>query len=426
MPAEPAPGNPFDPTQPTPPFVGRESLIARVHQHLTGAPVTHALLIVGRRRGGRTTFLRALRARLDDSFIWVDLKLTPSVLASESAFWLMLWEAGKQAAAARGLSVHRLPHWPDDKRASEQRAWLVERGLPELYQLIRPHRRMVITLDNAEPLADAVARGDLPPDFGEAIGLMFGPQLGMVLTAHLDAEARMKKLTPLIHPDFTLRLHALTVDGVAELLSYGRDGAEPGYAAALHRFTGGAPELTLRAAALVHDLSRGEYYRAEHLRAVLPDLLLWARPGLALLWENLSSDEQAVLVALAYLHFDQPDKPILAEKVEAWLADSEYPLDLTTIFSLLRRLDFVEIIDHAHRDVKIRSGVFEQWIRETVRRDHLRLSAPTISTAPIDPKIIRYALIGLAAVLVILLVAIALSTPDGGSRETVPTVVLGG
>jgi len=337
----------------------------------------------------------------------------------------MVWESGKAAAALRGLSVHRLPHWPDDKPVLEQRAWLRERGLPELYQLIRPHRRLVLLIDNAEPLADAVIRGDLPADFSEAVGKMFSPQLGMVISAHLDAEARMQRLAPLVDPDFTVRLPALTLEGVSELLSYGRDGAEAGFESALHRATGGAPELTIRAAALIHDISRGEYYRADHIRVVMSDLLLWSRPGFTLLWENLTADEQAVLTALAYLRFNQPDKSIQAEQIEAWLADTEYPLDLTAIFSLLRRLEFVEIIDHAHRDIRIRAGVFEQWIRETVRPNHLRMASEPSSAAVIDPKIVRYALIGLGVLLLILLAAIVLSTPDSAS-EAIPTVVLGG
>ncbi|MCU0465553.1 MAG: hypothetical protein MUF38_13410 [Anaerolineae bacterium] len=426
MPASPIPGNPFDPTVPNAPFVGRDALFARVHQHLTGAPVTQALLMLGRRRSGRTAFLRALRARFDESFIWVDLALTPVSLSVEAAFWRTVWDGCKAAAAGRGLSVHRLPHWPDDKPASYQREWLTERGLPELYQLIRPHRRLVLLMDNAESLADAVSREDLPADLGEALGAMFGTQLGMVITAHLDAEGRMRALAPLVTPDSTVRLNALTAAEVADLLTAGRDGAEDNYAQALHRATGGAPELTLRAAALVHDHARGESYRAEHLRAVAPDLLLWSRPGFALMWENFTSDEQAVLTALAYLHFAHPDRALQAEQVEAWLADTEYPLDLTAIFSLLRRLDFVEVVDHAHRDVKIRAGLFEQWIRETVRPNHLRRAELPSSSAPIDPKIVRYALIGLGVVALLLVVLIALGAPSPSGGEAVPTVVLGG
>lgn len=424
MSAESFSANPFDPTQPTPPFAGRESLIARVHQHLTGAPVTQALLIIGRRRSGRTALIHALRARLDDTFVWVELSLTAPVLTSETAFWHMLWEAGKQAAAERGLSVHRLPHWPDDKRAVDQRAWLVERGLPELYQLIRPHRRLVLVADNAEPLADAVTRRALPADFGEALGLMFGPQLGMMMTAHLDAEPAMKTLAPLVDPDFTIRLNALTPDGVAQLLAFGRDGVHPDLSAELYRLTGGAPELTLRAAALAHEQSRGESYRPDHLRAALPDLMLWAKPSFNRLWENLTTDEQAVLTALAYLHFQSPDKPIQAEQIESWLTDTEYPLDLTTIFSLLRRLEFVEIVDHTHRDVKIHAGLFEQWIRETIRPNQLRLTVPPATQPSTNPKLIRYGLMGLGLLLLILVLAIALGTPAPQSADPLATVVL--
>jgi hypothetical protein len=425
MPATSA--NPFDPSQPEPPLAGRDALFARVHQHLTGAPVTRALLIVGRRRSGRTTVLRALRTRFDDSFVWADLGFKPSALTSEAAFWQVLWEAAKDAAAARGLSVHRLPPWPDDKPLGALRTWLASRALPEFYQLIRPHRRLVWVLDNAEPLADAVTRGDLPADLGAAVAALLGPQLGLLLTAHLDAETHLySALSPVVAPDDTVRLSALSLDDVRTLLAYGRDGAEPEFDRVLYQAAGGAPELTLRAAALVHDYSRGEYYQAAHLHAVTPDLLLWARPGFGLMWENLTGDEQAVLTALAHLRFDHPEKPVQAEHIELWLADTEYPLDLTAIFSVLRRLDFIEVVQHAHHDVRARAGLFEQWIRETVRRDHLRRVLPPASAPLIDPRVARYGLIGLGTLVTVLLLALLLGTPsdDLPPQEPIPTVVL--
>lgn len=425
MPATAA--NPFDPSQPEPPLAGRDALFARVHQHLTGAPVTRALLIVGRRRSGRTTFLRALRTRLDDSFVWADLGLKPSALTSEAALWRVLWEAAKEAAAGRGLSVYRLPPWPDDKPLAALRTWLAQRALPEFYQLIRPHRRLVWVLDNAEPLADAVMRGDLPADLGAAVAGLLGPQLGLLLTAHLDAEIRLHQtLSPLVTPEDTIRIGALSLDDVRVLLAHGRDGAEPGFDRVLYQATGGAPELTLRAAALVHDYSRGEYYQAAHLQAITPDLLLWARPGFGLMWENLTGDEQAVLTALAHLRFDHPEKPVQAEHIELWLADTEYPLDLTTIFSVLRRLEFVEVVQHAHHDVRASAGLFEQWIRETVRRDHLRRVLPPAAGPWLDPRWVRYGLIGLGTLVVVLLMALLLGMPidESAFQDGVPTVVL--
>jgi hypothetical protein len=237
----------------------------------------------------------------------------------------------------------------------------------------------------------------------------------------------MANLAPLTQAESTLRLSAFSSAEVEQLLTHGRGGSESGYALALHRMTGGAPELTLRAAALAHDYARGNYYKTEHLRAITPDLLLWARPGFGLLWDNLTADEQVVMVALAHLHYAQPDKPIAAEQVEAWLTDSEYPLDLTAIFSVLRRLEFFELVDHAHRDVRIRAEVFEQWVRETVRRDHLRRAAPTPPPDSLpSPRTTRLWLIVLGVVVGLLLLLIALGAPSPVTPDPLPTVVLGG
>ena len=133
-------------------------------------------------------------------------------------------------------------------------------------------------------------------------------------------------------------------------------------AAQLYALTGGLPELALNAAAAVHEVSHGEAYSPVHLRQARPTLAAEAAPYFRMLWDNLSADEQAVLTALAYLRFDRPDAALRAEDVEAWLADSDYPLDLTAIFSVLRRLEFVDVVSGPNVNVRIRAGLFESWI----------------------------------------------------------------
>ena len=185
----PAPHNPFNLSQPAPPFAGRAEQLARLHQHLTSAAVPHALTVLGRRRGGRTAFVEAARRQFDEAFVWAAPDL--AAVNDEPALILALYQSGKDAASARGLAVHRLPRFPDEKTHTEQRTWLVEAGLPELYQLIRPHRRLIWVIDGAEPLAEAVAHGDLPADLGAWLGSLFGAQLGMLLTAHVDNETAL-------------------------------------------------------------------------------------------------------------------------------------------------------------------------------------------------------------------------------------------
>ena len=132
--------NPFSPAQSAPPFAGRAEELARLHQHLTSAAVPHAMTLLGRRRSGRSAFIASARRKFDESFVWA----TPDAgaITDESSWLRALYQCSKDAASARGLSVHRLPRWPDEKNHAEQRVWLQDTGLPELYQLIRPHRRL--------------------------------------------------------------------------------------------------------------------------------------------------------------------------------------------------------------------------------------------------------------------------------------------
>jgi hypothetical protein len=193
----------------------------------------------------------------------------------------------------------------------------------------------------------------------------------------------------------------------------------------LYALTGGLPELAVKAAAAVHEVSRGEAYSPAHLKQVRAALAAEAAPYFRTLWDNLSADEQAVLTALAYLRFDRPDAAMRAEDVEAWLADSDYPLDLTAVFSVLRRLEFVDVVSSPNLNVRIRAGLFESWIRETVKPEHLRRRTMELPAAPVDPQLVRYGVIALAVILVILLLIALSGQPGPAPTDLVPTVTLG-
>lgn len=418
-----APHHAFDPGQPVSPFVGRADVIARIHQHLTSAAVSCAFTIVGRRRAGRTALLEHIRHRFDDTFVWAFPDM--AAVTDERRWLAALYQAGKDAASARGLSVHRLPRWPDEKPADEQRAWLTGTGLPELFELIRPQRRLVWVIDGVEPLAEAVARGEHPADLGAWMSQLIGPQLGMIFTAHLDQEGALVRLAPLVQPDYIARLLALTLHETGDLLNMGRDAADPELVTTLHGLTGGLPEWTLKAALAVHAQSHGEAYRVEHLRTVRPALAAEAAPYFKQVWEHLSGDEQAVVAALAYLRFERPDAALRGEDVEAWLADSDYPLDLTAVYAVLRRLDFVEVIDNTPNQVRMRAGLFESWVRERIKPAQLRKAGGAIEARPPDPATVRGLAILLLVLLAALLIAAAVNQPSTGPGEVVPTVTLG-
>lgn len=376
--------NPFDPQHPTPPFAGRDAELARLHQAVTAPGTSEALVFLGRRRTGKTGLLKQFDHAFDELFIGVFLPLDTAPLHSESAWLRTLYQMMYDALIVRGFSQERLPHIPEDLArvdayADDWRAWLVDEALPEIARVIRAARRIVLLMDDAGYLLDAIEKGTLPRDHGAFLARLIHPQLHIVLTADAD-EARLELLSPLVNPMGALRLGPLSREGVAAVLAFAEMSAiDTGAVAEVFAATGGLPELVRRAGYHLyehdgkHDDKRDD--KPPTMKDVLAQVYADGEATFRQMWDGLNRGERLVLTAIAGLIYADPLRPITPDRIEAWLVETDFPQDLTTVQATVRGLEYREIIRHElpepARDhpggLRLTAGLMQRWLLENAR-----------------------------------------------------------
>ncbi|MBE0688680.1 MAG: hypothetical protein IH587_00985, partial [Anaerolineae bacterium] len=90
------------------PFAGRQAAFARLRQQFTDPARTGALLVLGRRRIGKTAFLRAFDMAFDETFVGVYVSLRELALQTEAEWWLSLAQAITERLIERSFTLHRL------------------------------------------------------------------------------------------------------------------------------------------------------------------------------------------------------------------------------------------------------------------------------------------------------------------------------
>lgn len=376
--------NPFDPQHPAPPFAGRDAELARLHQAVTTPQPSEALVFLGRRRAGKTALLKQFDHAFDELFIGVLLPLDTAPLHSETAWLRAIYQMMYDALIVRGFSQERLPHIPEtlariDAYADDWRAWLLDEAVPEIARIIRAARRIVLLMDDAGYLLDAIEKGTLPRDHGAFLARLIHPQLHIVLTADAE-ETRLELLSPLVNPMHTLRLGPLSREGVAAVLAFadmdaaGIDAADEVYAA-----TGGLPELARRAGYHLYERGgeRGDKRddKPTTIKDVLAQVYADGEATFRQIWDGLNRGERLVLTAIAGLLYADPLRPITPDRIEAWLVETDFPQDLTTVQATVRGLEYREIIRHElpepARDhpggLRLTAGLMQRWLLENAR-----------------------------------------------------------
>lgn len=412
------------------PFGGRAQALVRLHQHGVRPAQSPALTFIGRARIGKTALLRRLPHILDPAVtIGLYFDLAEADLRDEARWLARLYTTAFEAALALGFSAERLPALPHPlPGAPALREWLTTEGYPGLLHVIRPHRRLICLLDNAGALIDALTDDapTLPDDHPAYLASLTGAQFGWVLTVALDDEGRLDALAPLVNPADLIRLTALTPGEVGELFS----GAPDSAISALVSATGGEPEL-LRAFWQVLDVGSSPAERlpaltASAVKAATPRVYAQCEPFLRARWMALTPNERLALTALASLLYDDPLKPIPPDRIEAWLTDSDYPADRTTIHVALRGLEYAELTESQAGGVRVRSGLQKAWLIE-----HARLPAPRagggLSLRDLPRRVQVALVVGLVA-LVLLALAVGLSPAPviTDDPQPAPTVSLDG
>jgi hypothetical protein len=142
----------------------------------------------------------------------------------------------------------------------------------------------------------------------------------------------------------------------------------------------------------------------------------------------LDNEERLTLTAMAELYYENPLRRIDVPAIETWLANSDHPVDVTTINASIRGLDYREIVTGTANNTAIASGIFRTWLLENAGKPDERAPKSTQ-----DITVNRNTMIAVAIVVLItlLLAAFVISDLDDESdgavnNNPVPTVTLAG
>jgi hypothetical protein len=411
------------------PFAGRQTAYAALHRRLTKAARPGALLYLGGRYSGKTTLLRRFADFFDESYLGVYLPLRGAPLTSESAWLRALVAAFSGALSDHDYTASRLPQPPD---TADLRVWLRDTYLPELFAVVRRHR-LVLLLDDAGALLDAMTAKHLPGDSAAYLHSLLEtqPGLGMALTLDSQRERDMNGLSPLARGENVFRLSALAAGESAWLL---RTPAAACYtlsdesAAALHKATGGQPYLLQRCGYYLFEAWAAQAdQRALTLadvKACIPRVYTASEADFQQEWDLLTPNERLVLTAASQLLYTNPLQAIQFAEIEVWLVETDYPLDTTAINAAVRSLEYRDHITLTPGGLTINSGLWQMWLLEHARiPGHSARPASSESATPPNRRVLLALLT--AVLLVLLIVALASSVPDSPPETpAAPTVTL--
>jgi hypothetical protein len=388
-----------------PPFVGRQALLAEVHQMLN-ASSPFAPCITSFEGMGKSSFLRRLET-LDERWIVALVPLVPYNTASESVFLETLSSAMHAALLRAHVNPALLPS-PDG--TAELREWLQTRFLPEASRWTR-QRRLIWLLDDVQYAAEAISAGHLPADLPTFLHHLLGQfsNLGILTSLDLDSDARIDLLLPLVNPEHMHRLGRLSPEDTALLLDAVLEYVPQPLAQRVYQESGGIPRLlndlceSLRQYAPLDDAVDIAYEK---------NLLSFRQQ-----WDRLSRDERITLTALTHLHYEDPTRAPSVQHVEQWLVQTDYPMDTITIHAQLRALEYRDILRSAGGQILFVSGLFQRWLFEHARLEEGERTPPW-------PRWAWLGALAAAALFVVVSLIVSSLPAAGPALNVVPTITL--
>lgn len=409
-------------------FLGRKAIFTRLRQQLADPTHHEALVFVGRYASGKTSLLHQLIATFDDSTIAVYITLDDIAPLNEATLLNAIAHNTAAEVVRREFTLAQNADLqpPDD----DLRTWFTAHWLPTITNIIRPHRRLAILIDNAHQLVDALNTNTLPEDFPAWFyaQLQAFPQLSIMLTFAEEVENTLTRLQPLAQTA-TARLTNFDTQESAWLL---QEPVTEHYQlndeskAAIYQATGGIPALLKRYGDLLFERWQTRPSRTEitpeDVKLITPAVYEWAQDLFRAYWIALSLNERLILTAMSSLLYADPLRKIDTHTLETWLIETDYPLDSTTINAALRSLDYREIVHTTPEGIQLNVGLMQRWLLENAR-----LTTPRAGHLP-DKSQWRWILllIGLAIATVLIIMALVNNPtpPPDNAQNAEPTVTL--
>lgn len=411
-----------------PPFVGRQALYAQLQRYVLDDRARKAVLITAATSVGKSALLWHFDRMFDDTIIGVYFAL--DVADYDEITWIQRLIKRTQAAlAAQNFNLDRLqvapPRSEEDGASISWRDWLRNHYLSDALRIIRPQRRLVWLLDDA----DYLYKG-LPADHIEYLGqlLQQHPQLRIVMTIHQQHTDHLTAFEPLVDAAQVQALAYLYPSETADLMRTFAPGASDDLVEVAHRLTGGHPALAQQFGQALYDRWRDAVQMPSAALLEYARNLSYAGSDTMLreIWHQLDGSEQRVLVALAQLHYEDTLQAMSADTIEHWLINTDYPTDLTTIHAALRSLTYRDLVVMRPEKINMRIGLFQSWLLE-----HARLDVTHQPLAPAnDLRLAARLMLGIIVVAICVLVvffALFSSTVNPLQTPEIPaTVTLSG
>lgn len=410
-------------------FAGRSAAFARLYHSITDSSRAHAVAYLGDAGSGKTALLLNAGRVFPEQVIAVYIALRHRQIAHETAFLRLLVTASHAALHDAGFNLARLSPLPEEDAAL--RDWLHQTGLPEIAALIRVSRHVVLLLDDAETLSEALGNRDIAKDFVAYLhSLIQHPQISLAFTFAMRTDLSI--YVPLIEPSSAVRLDPLTEAEVAALL---RDPVAGHYTVgddavnAVLQATGGRPILVQAFGEVFFATwqARGQtHFTAADVALLTTQVMVRCEAYLRLLWRDQMSDrERIVATAISGVKFDDPLlKVIPADQVVDWLVKTDYPLDVTAVSAAFRALEYANIVTIQQGGIQFTAGIIERWLLENARLVEPLL--PTMLLRLRGARMRTWALGLLVVVFVALIVIWTLSTTPSAvpTEQPQPTVTL--
>ncbi len=408
------------------PFVGREDVFAKIHQHFVDAQSPLAFTILGGHGMGKTALLQHYVNSGDDSTIGIYIPLKSNPVQTETAVWLKLMESIHQVMATRTYMEGRLPS-PSAEILEDELlfwVWFQDRFIVALLRVIRPHRRLVWMFDDLHLLMSQLPAEQVQ-SFADHMSrlLQMSRQLLMVVTLPLSAEELLVSFRTIVQDSTSaIRLPYFTPDEVRQCVEayLPTTTVDEQAITTLYTFTGGHPWLLTEY--LNYPSNDRNSPPMKDIQGTMKALQARHDDFFQRLWETLNDHEHTILHAIADLHNQQAEMVIHFSALEKWLLESDITLEAGVVRATTRSLEYQQVITQDAGGFRVIVRLFQAWI---IRQ------RPTPTKPQPSPQLqyrLLWVMVGIGIMLLLLWLVIRIQQTPRPSEEfinPVATVTLG-
>jgi hypothetical protein len=367
------PYNPLEPTKDPTHFFGRQDALAFLQLQLVSTVNPKALVILGQRGIGKSSLLAQVPLQVDERYPTVTIDISTLELDDPVGLVAAIVDHTRNTMEAIEASTYRLPPFPDPTDPQTNLLeWLASDYLEVVMKAIWQERHLVLMLDNAHLIFDAVESGAFPEDFIGYLAhlLALYPRLNLIVTLDIGYETRALQTPPFDDSKLHYRLMHLSRDKAMQIIQEPVKGQYEILPAAQERIlelAGGHPfhlHSICRLLYRLHDERNLEHITPHEIEAIYPAALEQAEDIVKPLWESMQTAERLVLTALMDIRQHNPDETAIPpDAVQNWLRETDYVLNDIQLAATWRRLEYQGIVQtDVDGNYQFAAGIQADWL----------------------------------------------------------------